>query len=145
MKIIAGARLQRYDQTGSMGVVNDVRYVRCYWPKLDLPVALFAKGSSGIEVEGPPTPRNVVFPSGTRFLNGTRGDCYFLRTKVEAMRRARPGLPDKVDYDEYVAELPGADVAALIAGRKTEAELRADREFVDIGQEKPPIRTGKAG
>jgi len=29
---------------------------------------LFAEGSSGLEVQGPPTPRNVVFPPDTVFL-----------------------------------------------------------------------------
>lgn len=53
---------------GALGVVKDVRFVRCLWPRLDRPTALFAEGSSGIEVMGPPTPRNVVFPPDTVFL-----------------------------------------------------------------------------
>ena len=53
---------------GSMGVVKNTRYVRCHWPRLNQPTALFADGSSGIEVQGPPTPRNVVFPDDTVFL-----------------------------------------------------------------------------
>lgn len=68
MKVIIGTNLTTFTKPGSMGVVNDTRYVRCYWPSLDNPVALFAEGSSGIEVQGPPTPRNVVFPEGTVFL-----------------------------------------------------------------------------
>lgn len=88
-------------EPGSMGVVKDTRFIRCYWPSLDQPTALFAAGSSGIEVQGPPTPRNVVFPDGVVFLpvvvnDGdwrnpqwrttdilTKRDCFFLRTKEE--------------------------------------------------------------
>lgn len=106
-----------HDRTapGSMGVVTNTRFVRCYWPPLDQPSALFAPGSSGIEVQGPPTPRNVVFPGDTVFLpvvvndaplNGlarwrltdipTRGDCYFVRSKemqdVEEEREATEQL-----------------------------------------------------
>lgn len=89
-----------------LGVVKNVRFVRCFWPTLDRPVALFSHLSSGIEVMGPPTPRNVVFPPDTVFLpqesddgpiqSGvkpmrvrrwrttdvmTKSDCYFLREK----------------------------------------------------------------
>jgi hypothetical protein len=87
---------------GRLGVVKDVRFVRCFWPSLDRPVALFAAGSSEIEVMGPPTPRNIVFPSDIVFLpqeaddgpaNFGRGrkwrttdimtkrDCFFLRER----------------------------------------------------------------
>ena len=96
-----------FHQAGRVGVVKNVRFVRCFWPSLDRPVALFANGSGGIEVMGPPTPRNVVFPPDTVFLpqeadDGpvgnpgnrqmrgrkwrttdimTKSDCYFLREK----------------------------------------------------------------
>lgn len=85
---------------GVFGVVKDVRFVRCYWPSLDAPVALFADGSGGIEVQGPPTPRNVVFPPDTVFLPvvvndaklgepprwrvteiATKSDSFFIRTR----------------------------------------------------------------
>lgn len=85
---------------GRLGVVRDTRFVRCYWPALDAPCALFADGSGGIEVQGPPTPRNIVFPPGTRFLPvvvndaklgekprwrvteiPTKGDSFFIRTR----------------------------------------------------------------
>jgi hypothetical protein len=67
MQIVIGARLQAFTTTGSMGRVTDVHYIRCYWPQLDEPVALFAPGSNQIIVEGPPIPRNVIFPGGTVF------------------------------------------------------------------------------
>ena len=139
MTVIEGARFQPFGLPGSMGVVVNTRYVRCFWPKLDRPTALFAAGSSGIEVEGPPTPRNVVFPPGTVFLNGTRGDCFLLRQRVELRRVVRPGLPDRVEYDEYVAELTAAETADLVSRKLTEASLREGREFVHISHEKPSI------
>lgn len=64
-----GKRLQGFAEPGSMGVVTDTTYIMCYWPPLARPTALFDKGSSGISVMGPPTPRNVVFPKGTVFLD----------------------------------------------------------------------------
>lgn len=71
-----------------MGIQVDVIYRRCFWPVLPRPTRLFAQGSSGIEVEGPPTPRNIIFPPGTVFLNGTRGDCFFRGRRL-------PGPPDQ--------------------------------------------------
>lgn len=68
MQIIEGERFFKYLDKGSMGVVTDTRFVRCFWPRLDRPTMLFAEGSSGLEVQGPPTPRNVVFPPDTVFL-----------------------------------------------------------------------------
>ena len=68
MQNFVGVRLQRFNTPGAMGLVNGARYIKCFWPVLDRPVMLFAPGSSGIEVMGPPTPRNVVFPPDTVFL-----------------------------------------------------------------------------
>lgn len=87
MADVVGARLQRFNTRGSMGVVTNTRYIRCFWPVPSRPTRLFAEGSSGIEVEGPPTPRNIIFPPGTVFLNGTRGDCFFRGRRI-------PGPPD---------------------------------------------------
>ena len=50
-----------------MGVCQDMRFIHCYWPKLDRPTRIFAVGSSGIEVLGR-TPRNVWFPDDVVFL-----------------------------------------------------------------------------
>jgi hypothetical protein len=83
MADVVGARLQRFNTPGSLGVVKDTRYIRCFWPLLDVPFSPFAQGSSGIVVEGPPTPRNILFPPDTVFLNGTRGDCFFEAQAVE--------------------------------------------------------------
>lgn len=65
--LIIGARLQIFTAPGSMGVVKNVRFVNCFWPKLDRPTRIFADGSSGIEVLGT-TPRNVWFPDDVVFL-----------------------------------------------------------------------------
>lgn len=67
MQLIIGARLQGFTTPGSMGVVKDIRFVNCFWPKLDQPTRIFADGSSGIEVLGT-TPRNVWFPDDVVFL-----------------------------------------------------------------------------
>lgn len=67
MQTIIGARLQGFAAPGSMGVVKDMTFVNCYWPKLDRPTRIFAAGSSGIKVMGT-TPRNVWFPDDVEFL-----------------------------------------------------------------------------
>jgi hypothetical protein len=75
--VITGRRFQNYTEPESMGVVTNTTYVRCFWPVSTLPVELFAPGSSGIIVIGPPTPRNILFPDDTQFGSLTRGDCFF--------------------------------------------------------------------
>lgn len=67
MQTIIGARLQGYAAPGAMGVVKDMTFINCYWPKLDRPTRIFAAGSSGIKVMGT-TPRNVWFPDDIEFL-----------------------------------------------------------------------------
>jgi hypothetical protein len=109
-------RLKVAGVVGSMGVVKDTRYVRCFWPRLDQPTALFAEGSSGIEVEGPPTPRNVIFPPDTVFLGNTYGNCFFLRDKVPG---ERPGKPD-----EYIAVLERADAEKVAKGKLTQRQMQ---------------------
>ena len=93
MKEIVGANLHEFVEPGSMGIVTETRYIKCYWPKLDEPTELFADGSGGLEIQGPPTPRNVIFPPDTKFLNvlsrdgrltdiPTKSDCFFVRRMV---------------------------------------------------------------
>lgn len=128
MQEVIGADLREFKTTGSLGVVNDTKYVRCYWPALDSPVELFAKGSSGIQVQGPPTPRNVIFPVDTAALPTSINDgnfsnpswrdssattnlnCYFTREKVatqvdepvslKATVEVEPGLVKEVEYQK---------------------------------------------
>jgi hypothetical protein len=71
MNIVNRARFVDRKTPGSMGVVKDTRFVNCLWPVLDEPTALFAEGSAGLEVQGPPTPRNVIWPAGTKALGNT--------------------------------------------------------------------------
>lgn len=62
-----GQRLYQYSTSGSMGVVTDTHFIRCFWARPSEPVAIFAPGSSGIIVQGPPAPENIIFPDDTVF------------------------------------------------------------------------------
>jgi len=68
MALIVGARMQGFMQPGAAGVVRDMLFVNCHWPKLDRPTRIFAEGSAGLSVMGT-TPRNVWFPDDTVFLD----------------------------------------------------------------------------
>jgi hypothetical protein len=65
--VLIGQRLYDWDGPGMAGVVTDTHFIRCFWPRLTEPTKIFAEGSSGLVVQGPPTPRNVVFPEDTLF------------------------------------------------------------------------------
>jgi hypothetical protein len=96
--IFEGRNYHHCTAPGSMSLCIHMHFLRCYWPALDEPTDLFAEGSRGLVVQGPPTPRNVVFPPDTVFLPvvvndaalgepprwrvtdvPTKSDCYFLR------------------------------------------------------------------
>src|SRR5262245_5473125 len=47
---------------------QNVRFVRALWPQFDRPTKLFTDDSCGLEIQGPPTPRNIIFPPDTVFL-----------------------------------------------------------------------------
>lgn len=120
MQEFIGARLQIFIAPGSMGVVKNTKYTRCFWARLDEPTELFALGSSGLVIEGPPTPRNVIFPPDTVFANNTRPDCHFFREKDAAGQ-------------EYVAELSVVDaktVSALRGGNGLKVTMKAASWFV---------------
>lgn len=72
--VIAFGRMQKFATTGSAGVVKDTIFARCFWAPLEKPVAIFAPGSSGIQVLG--HVRNVVFPDDTVFLDAVP-DAYY--------------------------------------------------------------------
>ena len=110
--IVIGARFQGFDQPGSMGVVNGVRYIRCFWPKLDRPTALFADGSSDIVVQGPPTPRNVVFPPDTVFATYHPDAVYPADVAVMARSPSRNGMV-ALTGDEAAAWLATYENAAV--------------------------------
>lgn len=68
---------KRFQHINNLGLVYNTKYTRCFWPFFTEPVEFFSSESSGIIVEGPPTPRNVVFPTDTVFVQ-TREDCFFV-------------------------------------------------------------------
>ena len=120
--VVYHARLYPWGGRGGMGLVTDTRFVRCFWPRCERPTALFAAGSSGLQVQGPPTPRNVVFPEWTKFLDGTCGDCFFevvhrehthpVEEEVEEEALTKSGALVKARYTRTVEKLcceqPGA-------------------------------------
>lgn len=108
---IIGKRLYEFDTEGSMGVVKNTAFRRCFWPRTDVPLNPFAEGSAGIEVEGPPTPRNIIFPGGTIFVGNTRGDCFFQKTvvvedvaKAVVVTEVKPvdGVDREITYEKVV-------------------------------------------
>ena len=124
------ARFQRFDRPGSMGVVNDVRYIRCFWPRLDQPTALFADGSSGIVVQGPPTPRNVVFPADTVFATYLPDAIYPAELAVMAMSPGRLGMV-ALTGDEAAAWLAAyGDAAAKLPMTATIHDTPRDVQFL---------------
>ena len=78
--VITGKRFYNWKKAGDAGVVKDTLYRRCFFPVPEESFSPFAAGSVRIRVEGPPTPRNIIFPDDTQFINGTRGDCFFTST-----------------------------------------------------------------
>ena len=78
--VITGKRFYNWTKRGDAGVVKDTLYRRCFFPVPEVAFTPFAEGSARIRVEGPPTPRNIIFPDDTQFINGTRGDCFFTST-----------------------------------------------------------------
>lgn len=112
--IIIGARLQGFAASGSAGVVRGMRFVNCYWPKLDRPTRIFADGSGGIEVLGT-TPRNVWFPDDTVFLDYYPDALYPAEQAVLKAMPFRRGLVNlspveaaiwQAAYDEAVKSFP---------------------------------------
>ncbi len=213
MRLFIGHRLQGYGAPGAMGVVNDARFINCYWPKLDRPTRIFADGSSGIEVMGR-TPRNVWFPDDTVFLSYYPDALYpaeravikampfrrglvnlspgeaeiwqkaydeavasfppthsvfqtprhvnFLRHHEEKSRRSITLMKDsiieaadgsqivhkagsvieKVEYEQFVAELTPDEALGIATGKEDEAKLRDKKEFVNIAvknEDKTPL------
>ncbi len=40
MQTLIGHRFQKFNTTGAMGRVEDVTYIKCFWPWLDVPTKL---------------------------------------------------------------------------------------------------------
>lgn len=140
--IFIGKRFQQFATTGSMGVVNDVTYWRCYWPNLDQPTALFADGSSGIKVMG--TARNVIFPDDTVFLDFYPDALYPAEQAVHAaFPNKRLGMIELTQemadvymraYDEAVASFPETHAVHLTRG---DCHFLAHDELVSSEGAKP--------
>jgi hypothetical protein len=127
-KTITGARLQGCRAEGCMGTVKDTVYIKCFWPVLDAPMKLFAEGSTGIEVEGPPTPRNIIFPAGTVFLNGTRSDVFFTAAVVNKPVPVEKEFQDSVFVDGSTR---------TVTYKKTVNENKDVREITEIATPPP--------
>lgn len=158
MTVLTRARLQFFPEPGALGVVQNVRFVRCYWPHWDRPTNPFAAGSENIEVCGPPTPRNLYAPGVVRFIDqeqrcpgariSTRGDCFLLRERVSLGKRMVNVLRDdgrieqvkKEEFDIYVAPLTQTEADDLASGKVGEATLRAAKEFRHIDDGRPLVR-----
>lgn len=130
MKLVIGKNLREFNAPGSMGIVTATRYIRCVWPSLDAPVALFAEGSGGIEVQGPPTPRNIVFPEDTVALNIVVNDAPL----TEAPRWRETDIPTKMDC-YFTTAIEQKQVEVQTSPSKT-VEVEAGI-FVDVQYSKP--------
>jgi len=122
--VLVGVDLRDYQNafgvatSDGLGVVQNVTFRRCFWPRLNDPTSLFGEGSSGLIVEGPPTPRNVVFPEDTVFVGSTRGDCFSVVAPACACRsedRLKPGKEEKFSRCPACCIEIGSEWARLIA------------------------------
>lgn len=91
-----------------------MRFIDCYWPRLDRPTRIFAAGSARIEVQGR-TPRNVWFPDDIVFLDYYPDALYPAELALKSAMPFRRGLinltpPEatiwQTAYDEAVRNLP---------------------------------------
>lgn len=136
MKIAVGTRLQEFTQPESMGVVTDTLFVNCYWPKLDRPTRIFARGSSGIKVMGT-TPRNVWFPDDIEFLDYYPDALYPAELAVRvAFPGNRSGLVNlsssesQVWWDAYNEAVKGLHSKATIITTRRDCNFLRHREEV---------------
>lgn len=158
---ITGARLQRFGQPGALGIVKDTIFRECFWPRPDQPTAIFAEGSSGLQVQGPPTPRNIIFPPDTIFLPHARAPEVMTRDDVHFLRE--PSTPDLTALADdpavtgIVSGEPGtvlllldkADAMDLASGRVTRAHLKDNKATAARAQADAlgvaAVTDGKAG
>lgn len=133
MRTILGRRI-----SASMGVVNDTRFIRCFWPAFDQPTSIFAAGSSGLIVQGPPAPANIVFPDDTIFPDYfPDADSVACVAAMAASNGTRTGLvnatQEMVDaylkaYAEEAARLP-----ATAAKHRTRDDCHFLVQWMQIG------------
>lgn len=133
-------RLQAYGRPGSMGVVTNTRFTRCFWPKLDQPTKLFADGSKGLEILG--SARNVIFPPDTVFLDYYPDALYPAELAVLALSPGRRGLANLSDaevaiwraaYDAAVAKFPPTHA---VHNTRDDVHFLVHKELVSARSEK---------
>ena len=130
MAVFAFKRLQTFTTPGSMGVVNDARFVRCFWPRFNAPVAIFAPGSSGITVMGPPLPRNVVFPPDTVFEEAVYDAFYPAEQAVKQASPRRAGLVSLFDAETAVWIAAYDAAVAGVSAKAARGSISDDRFFL---------------
>lgn len=142
-EVVIGKRLYDWDGPGKAGVVTDTHFIRCFWPRLTEPTRIFAPGSSGLIVQGPPTPRNVVFPDDTVFpdiVTDAEGVAWEAFLGAGAGRGYVAAKPEQVaaymqTYDSERKKLP--PTAAKIRCRDDCCFLVHDEEIGRTGNGKP--------
>jgi hypothetical protein len=158
MPTFINKRLYDWSAPGSAGVVTDTHFIRCSWPKLDVPTAIFAEGSSGIVVQGPPTPRNIIFPPDTQFpeilldaeraawavyLQTQSADAYLAKYAEEVAKApshaTKIAARDDVLFlkvhdkgDAFVAEVSKTEAAKVANGETTKEALQTTKDFVSV-------------
>ncbi len=124
--VFVARRLYGWDGEGKAGVVKDTIFVRCFWPRLDEPAMIFAAGSSGLKVLGPPTPRNVVFPEGTQFLMG----CSTAKARAEAAVRELGHKGPIINLPPKLAEAYWAEYEKCLKAKPGTIPTRHDCFFL---------------
>ena len=127
MKNYVGHRFQKFDTTGAMGVRTDERYIRCFWPGVKVPTAIFVEGSSGLEVMGPPTPRNIIFPPDTVFLDRMPNAEPAAKQAVANMRR--DGLARLINLTDEQSDIYWEKLSEV--GGKPRPSVGRDRFFLE--------------
>jgi hypothetical protein len=142
--VLFGQRLYDWDGPGSAGVVTDTHFIRCFWPRLTEPTRIFAEGSSGLVVQGPPTPRNVIFPDDTVFPEVVAdADSAAVEAATKASNGSRHGLvnatPEMVQaylstYASTIAKLPPT---ATKVRCRDDCHCLVHKELVSLPEEQP--------
>ena len=141
-EVILGRRLYDFAATGSMGVVNDVQFIRCFWPRLAEPTRIFAPGSSGLIVQGPPTPRNVVFPDDTVFPDVSTDAENIAIDVFKAAGRGRGYVSNdpaqlQAYLDSYESEKAKLPVTATKIRCRSDCQFLVHNELISAEDEKP--------
>lgn len=132
-RLVFKMNLFEFNTTGALKVQQDVLFQMCYWPQLDIPTDLFLLGSFGIQVQGPPTPRNVIFPPDTVFLPVLVNDSSLV---IKASLRVTD-VPTKKDCFyikdlDTIADVVPSDARDFTSGKISLVQLRAKTSVTTI-------------